>query len=72
MEWINYKENYPSGEDKYLVWIDGECKIVNVYDTYDQFNDTVWYDWYINGEQANDKELDRIKWWMPLPQPPKE
>lgn len=79
VEWISVKDRLPDKDGKYLVaslWIlDGKYHVGTA--RYTKNLSDVWMDWesgsgWWNGDSESDWEETNVKYWMPLPEPPKE
>lgn len=77
MEWIDVKKKLPPiGKDKFFPYCsdvilitDGKNVLTGFYESH-PFGGTSWMDTQCN--DLSDKEIKKIKFWMPLPNPPKK
>ncbi len=68
MKWISVKDRFPA-EGKYVLVWDGNLNLDNV-----PFYEIASYRSFNNGSVfvSGPYSLQNIKFWMPLPEPPKE
>ena len=68
-EWISVKENLPNSKGVYLCWKK------NIHHTGIEFHDVMYFDLdrklFLESGGLINKDI-AVKYWMPLPEPPKE